>query len=75
MAQITITIADAQLSRVVDAICIAGSWNPDLGITKNAFAKAFLVNYVKSTVLSVEYRQAQETALSAVVMPDEADVS
>lgn len=75
MAQITLTIADAQLSRVVDAICIAGGWDPDSGVTKNAFAKAFLVNYVKSTVLSVEYRQAQQTALDAVVMPNEADVS
>jgi hypothetical protein len=75
MASIILIVADDQLDRVINALCIAGGWTQDSGVTKGAFAKAFVVQNVKSIVKSVEYQQAEQTALASVVEPTDADIS
>lgn len=59
MATISITVPDAQVQRVVDALCATGHWTSDLGITKNAFAKAEAERLIKERVLRYEATQAQ----------------
>ena len=54
MATISITIPDAQVSRVVDALCTGGHYSDDLGVTRNTFAKQEVARLVKERVLLVE---------------------
>lgn len=62
MATISITIPDAQVTRVVDALCATGHWTSDLGVTKNAFAKSEAERLIKERVLRYEAEQAQLAA-------------
>lgn len=65
MANITITIPDSQLTRVLDGIAkdcnyqltINGSSNPE---TKAQFAKRIIIERVKSMVLAGERKKAEE---------------
>lgn len=71
MADITITIPNAQLTRIVDGICnaynyaqaIEGVQNPP---TKNQFAKTMIIDFVKQTVRNQEGNIAAQTARTTV---------
>jgi putative heme iron utilization protein len=65
MAQISITIPDEHLPRVVDAFAALGAWTSDMGVTKAAFAKQMLIEHIKNTVLESEARTAQMEAAAA----------
>lgn len=68
MAQISITIPDSVLNRVVDAICaqhdyqatINGAPNPE---TKSQFARRMIREFVKGCVRRQEMADAQAAAL------------
>lgn len=68
MTQITISIPDEQTDRVVDALCARGGYSDSLGVTKKAFAKQFVINFVKGNVAEHEATQA---ALQAVETANE----
>jgi hypothetical protein len=65
-ADITITIPDALLPRVVDGFC--GAFNYDVNRstatneTKAQFARRMMMGVVRQTVVSYEFNQAQTTA-------------
>jgi hypothetical protein len=71
MAQITLEIPDAVLPRVIDALCIAGHWSPELGIARGMFAKQEVARMIRERVVSVEQRMA----VAAVAAPDEPDIT
>lgn len=62
MATISITIPDAVLPRVVEALCTANGYDPSSGLTKNQFAKQSIARYVKQTVIDYETNAAANTA-------------
>lgn len=53
MADITVTVPDAVLPRVVDALAVAGGWVQGQG-TKRAAAQQALVTFIRQTVRNVE---------------------
>lgn len=76
MATITLTIPDAFMPRAVDALCAVGGWTSlEADGPKGAFAKSVVATYVKTTVHAVESENAKAAALSAVVPPDQIEVS
>lgn len=58
MADITITVADAVLTRVLNAIAARHGYNPATDGTKGQFAKATLVKWAKKEVVEYEATQA-----------------
>lgn len=62
MAVITLTIPDAVLPRVIDALCLEGQREEDSPIAKPAFAKSVVVAWVRDVVIKHETRSAMETA-------------
>lgn len=64
MANITLTIPDAQLARVIAAVCASDPANPP--IPTAAAAKATLVRWVTKCVQDHEIKLAQ----AAVITPD-----
>ena len=72
MATITLNIPDAVIPRVVDALCAAGHWSEDLGVTRNAFAKQEVARMVRERVVAIETEQAR---VAAEVHPPEPDVT
>ena len=52
MASLTLNLADADLQRIVNALCTAGGYEPSL-----ANARKFVVDYVRTTVANVEETQ------------------
>lgn len=72
MATLTITIPDAQATRVADAFCLAYGWRSvELDGTKAVFVKKAVIAHIKQTVLNVERGQAEAAALAAVTEPVE----
>lgn len=65
MANITLTIPDAQLARVVDAVCVVHGWTQASGLTKPQFAKQVLRDIVASIVRTHEGTLAAEQARTA----------
>lgn len=70
MATITITIPDAQVTRVLDGFCAAYGWDAEFGVPKAAFAKQKVAEHVRSIVLGYERALLDAAALAAVVAPD-----
>lgn len=71
MATISINIPDPVAQRVTDGIC--GAFNYALSIegvqnppTKAQFAKAQVIDFIKTTVKNYEAKQAEDTARSTV---------
>lgn len=62
MAQFVITIPDAEVPRVVDALCADGRWTAESGMTRGEFARHRIVRYVKAVVRQYEGQQAATTA-------------
>lgn len=71
MAQITITIPDAQIARVRDAMRIA-TGNPNFGA---ADFKAYIANHLKGLVKQVEAIQATNDARTASDASIETDIT
>lgn len=69
MADITVTIPDPQVQRVIDALCGFGGWTAETGLTKAQFAKAQVAEHLKRTVKNWEEQEAQRTAVLAVETP------
>lgn len=69
MATVSITIPDAQVARVVNAMCDAYGYVAGQGITKAEFARQSLVRHVKNIVVGQEQATADAAALAAVVPP------
>jgi hypothetical protein len=62
MAQIAITIPDAQLSRVIAAFCNSYGYAEAVaitpGLTQAQFAKQQVLAFIRSTVINYEQNQA-----------------
>ena len=70
MAQIVITIPDAQIARVRDAIATRFGWTVESGLTKTQFAQKVVREWLRSEVRLEEIRKAQITAADTVVDVD-----
>jgi hypothetical protein len=70
MATIALTIPDAALPRVVEALCARGHWNAEIGTPKGVYAKQMLAEWLKAETLAYELRTAKEAAAAAVIPPD-----
>lgn len=62
MAAISVTIPDDQLTRVVEALCGAGHWSADTGLTKQQFAKAEVARLLRERVQQYEQRALLQQA-------------
>lgn len=77
MAQFSVTIADAQVTRVIDGLCEAYGYqeetlnendemvsNPQ---SKGDFAHQVVANFIKNTVAAVESQKAAQEASQTVI--------
>jgi hypothetical protein len=62
MATITLTIPDAALPRLVDALCALGGWEADSPIARGAFARGVLIAWARDQVVAHEARLARQAA-------------
>lgn len=62
MASINITIPDAVVSRVLDALSAKWGYDSNSGLNKAQFARQTLAAYVKATVREYESHQAAVAA-------------
>jgi len=62
MANITITIPDSVVTRVLDAVAVRYEWAPESGLTKAQFAKSVIVKWLKETVKMHEGNLASNAA-------------
>jgi hypothetical protein len=67
MANITITIPDASIGRIVDGFCLNFNYNLSKleGETKAQFAKRMLISILKNAVLNAEVEAAKMAAIEA----------
>lgn len=65
MASINITIPDAVVPRVLDAVASRYNWTPESGLTKAQFAKDVIVKWLKETVKMHEGNVASVAAQAA----------
>lgn len=70
MATISITIPDAQLQRVIDAVCGTYNYDPNSGLTQAQFAKQQLSLWLKSTVRNWESNAAINNFKTTYSDPD-----
>lgn len=75
MADITITIPNAVLSRVLDAVSVRFGYNAATDGTKAAFAKKQLIIWVKDIVRSHEGSAAGAAAQQAASESVDADIT
>lgn len=75
MAQISLTIPDAALDRVIDALCARGTWTPELGIPRGQFAKQQLAAWLKEEVKAYERAKAERAVFLTVVDPTVVDIT
>jgi hypothetical protein len=62
MAIIQLTIPDAVLPRVIDALCANGQRPDDSPLTRAQFARQQIITYVTRVVRQYEAQQAAEAA-------------
>lgn len=74
MAQITITIPDAVLARVLDAFAARG-YDAAGGLTKAQFAKQQVVGFIRGVVRSHEVEQAIQSAAAQASATADADIA
>lgn len=65
MATISIDIPDAAITRVRDAFASEFGWTSESGVTKSAFAKQQIVEYVKQVTRNHEGNVAANAARKA----------
>ena len=70
MANITITIPDQHLDRVVHALSKAGGYDTE----NSQNARAALMAWIRATVRNIERAEAQQAALDALPEPNVDDV-
>jgi hypothetical protein len=77
MANIVLTIPDAQLVDVIDAICFVHKYDALSGLTKAQFAKNVLIEMVKNAYRSAKAAEIHQThsatiatEIAAVVDPN-----
>lgn len=75
MASITLTIPDAVLPRVLDAVAAKWGFNPGGPQTKAQFAKAALAAYLKATVKQYEAEVAAKAAYDNAQTTADADIA
>lgn len=70
MADLTVTIPNAQIARVVTALCETAGYtgSPDDQQARREFARGVVCEYVRATVLQYEQRQAAAQAMAALVV-------
>lgn len=61
MAQIILTVPDAQVNRVQDAVTARHGWVSGSGLTKTQFVKKYLVDTLIADVKFMEAQTARET--------------
>lgn len=61
MASISINIPDQHIDRVTEALAGSGHWNPDLGVTKQQYAKQVIQQMIKERTLNYERAQLRQT--------------
>ena len=65
MAVLNLTIPDAVVNRIFDAIAANHGYNAGGGQTKAQFAKQIVIQFLKNEVQSLESRQAADAARTA----------
>lgn len=65
MATVSITIPDASLARVVDALCKSGFWSADTGLTRNEFARQEVARMIRQRVIETERQTLLADAAAA----------
>ena len=75
MAQLIITINDAQAQRVVDAVAGSFGYNPATDGTKEQFSKAYIVKTLKAITKNYEANLASSSAASAVQSQPDVDIT
>lgn len=70
MAEITFTVPNSQVKRMVDAMCTAGGYagDPSDQAARREFARDMVREYVRRTVLQVERENAAAEAMASVVV-------
>lgn len=68
MAAMNFGIPDAQLNRVIDALCQANGWDATKG-GKPAFAKSVIIQFIHSQVEDYERGLATAAAVNAIAAP------
>lgn len=71
MAQLTLTIPDEHVARVIEALCITGGKSP----INAANAREVVRDWVKTTTLNYERREAERAAVIAVIPPDDPGIT
>jgi hypothetical protein len=74
MAEITITIPDGVVQRVLDALCGQFGWTPESGLTQGQFAKWCVARWAKDVVRTWEAQQASEAAILAAQQDVDTDI-
>ncbi len=74
MANITITIPDAQFTRVLDALSKAYGWKTSDGL-KEEFVQTALAAQIETMVLQVEKSAAELVAMASVSTPVDLGIS
>lgn len=68
MAQITFTIPDTFIPRIVDAFCLEFGYDPEAipPVTKAAFTKGKIRDYIKEITIRNERRLAHQLATESI---------
>lgn len=75
MATLTFTYPDDAGPRVVEAFTNTFDYDPNSGVTKAAFTKARIADYIRETVRSYESGMAYKAAAATVVEPEAISVT
>ena len=62
MATFTVTIPDAALNDIIDAVCDQYAWNQSLGITKANFTKQKVGQFLTASYITYKAKQASTSA-------------
>lgn len=66
MANITLTIPDDKVQRILDAFAAEFGWTTESGVTKAQFTKAQVIEYIKQVTRNFEANVAANTARQSV---------
>lgn len=77
MAEISFTVPNNQVSRMVDALCVIGGYAGDAEdqSARREFARGVVSEFIRQSVRQVEMRQAFMATQAATPVTDPLDVS